>query len=66
MTRAALLAQAAHHVEQTGDFGRTEIGSRLVEDEQLGAAQDRLQDLDALALTSGRSPTIAAGSRSSP
>ena len=44
-----LAPQPTQDRQQVGDLARREIGGRLVEDQQFGFAQDRLEDLDALA-----------------
>ena len=46
--RAAFVTQLAQDVEEAGDFGWAQVRRRLVEDEQLGAAQNGLHDFHAL------------------
>src|SRR2546425_1849533 len=46
--RPALVAQPAQDVEEAADLGRTQVRGGLVEDEQLGAPENGLHDLDAL------------------
>jgi hypothetical protein len=45
----ALGGQTPEHLEQRLDLGRRQHGRRLVQDEQLGASVERLQDLEPLA-----------------
>ena len=44
----SLRAQTAKDCQQIGDFGWSEIGGRLIEDQEVGFAQDCLENLDAL------------------
>ena len=44
----ALLAQDAEHAEEVVGLGRGQHAGRLVEDEHVGAAVERLEDFDAL------------------
>ena len=46
--RFALGSQPAHHLEQAGHLGRAQVRRRLVQHEEIGAAQDGFEDLDAL------------------
>ena len=49
----ALLLERAKQLEQRIGLGRRQHGGRLVEDEDVGAAIERLQDLDALLQADG-------------
>ena len=49
----ALRPQAAHHLQQSVDLRRAEIGRGLVQNQE-SPAQDRLQDLDALPFAKGQ------------
>src|SRR5207253_3241026 len=58
--RPALVAQPAQDVEEAADLGRAQVRGGLVEDEQLGAPENGLHDLDAL-LAAERQRTDASG-----
>lgn len=50
----AFVPQTPQDVEQIGHFRGREVRCRLIEDEQLGLAQQRFQDLDALPSAEGQ------------
>ena len=58
--------QRAEDLEQLLRFLRREHGRRLVEDQDLRAAVERLQNLDALLLADGDRSMRASGSTASP
>ncbi len=57
----ALVAQAAQEIEQRRHLARGEHGRRLVEEEDPGAPEEHLDDLDALALAQGQMPDLGVG-----
>ena len=62
----ALALQLLEQCGRDGRLSRRQHPGRLVEDQDLGAAIERLEDLDALLQADRRSPMMASGSTSSP
>ena len=60
--RAAAGGELAHGLEEGLDFGRREVGRWLVQDDQVGAVVQQLDQLDALASPKRQIPDGLSGS----